>query len=78
MAFYVDCCLVFFFVQTFSTNPYFEDKKLTKAFSFSDEGTTNITGTTITWKEGVVSTIPIPFRSCVSRLFMFSSNASLI
>ncbi|ONK73920.1 uncharacterized protein A4U43_C03F940 [Asparagus officinalis] len=37
---------------TFSPNPYFEDTKLTKAFSFSDEGAVNITGTSIKWKEG--------------------------
>ncbi|KAL5725438.1 Asparagine-rich protein (ARP protein) [Ranunculus cassubicifolius] len=36
----------------FSSNPYFEDEKLTKTFSFSDEGITKITGTTIKWKEG--------------------------
>eukprot|EP00262_Sarcandra_glabra_P009617 TRINITY_DN24069_c0_g1_i1.p1 TRINITY_DN24069_c0_g1~~TRINITY_DN24069_c0_g1_i1.p1 ORF type:complete len:259 (-),score=80.59 TRINITY_DN24069_c0_g1_i1:365-1141(-) len=38
---------------SFSPNPYFENAKLTKIFSFSDEGTTNITGTTIKWKEGM-------------------------
>lgn len=38
---------------SFSPNPYFEDAKLTKTFSFSDEGTTDITGTTIKWKEGM-------------------------
>ncbi|XP_058096523.1 NAP1-related protein 2-like isoform X2 [Magnolia sinica] len=37
----------------FSPNPYFEDTKLTKTFSFYDEGTTKITGTTIKWKEGM-------------------------
>ncbi|XP_068641700.1 NAP1-related protein 2-like [Aristolochia californica] len=37
----------------FSPNPYFEDTKLTKTFSFSDEGITKITGTTIKWKEGM-------------------------
>ncbi|PIA57449.1 hypothetical protein AQUCO_00600286v1 [Aquilegia coerulea] len=37
----------------FNSNPYFEDTKLTKTFSFSDEGTTKITGTTINWKEGM-------------------------
>lgn len=37
----------------FSPNPYFEDTKLTKTFSFSDEGTTKITGTAIKWKEGM-------------------------
>lgn len=38
---------------TFSPNPYFEDTKLTKAYHFSDEGTANITGTAIKWKEGM-------------------------
>ncbi|KAJ6828215.1 NAP1-related protein 2-like isoform X2 [Iris pallida] len=35
----------------FSTNPYFEDTKLTKTYTFLDEGTTNVTGTSIKWKE---------------------------
>ncbi|WOK97600.1 hypothetical protein Cni_G06308 [Canna indica] len=37
----------------FSTNPYFEDTFLTKIYSFFDDGTTNVTGTTIKWKEGM-------------------------
>uniref|UniRef100_A0A5B6Z912 Putative NAP1-related protein 2 n=1 Tax=Davidia involucrata TaxID=16924 RepID=A0A5B6Z912_DAVIN len=37
----------------FTPNPYFEDTKLTKTFTFFDEGTTKITGTTIKWKEGM-------------------------
>lgn len=37
----------------FKPNPYFEDTKLTKTFTFSDEGTTKITGTYINWKEGM-------------------------
>ncbi|XP_010258384.1 PREDICTED: NAP1-related protein 2-like [Nelumbo nucifera] len=37
----------------FNPNPYFEDTKLTKTFTFFDEGTTKITGTTIKWKEGM-------------------------
>ncbi|KAH7532634.1 hypothetical protein FEM48_Zijuj04G0042400 [Ziziphus jujuba var. spinosa] len=39
----------------FNENPYFEDAKLTKAFTFFDEGTTKITGTTIKWKEGAAA-----------------------
>lgn len=42
-------------MQNFSSNPFFEDKKLSKTYSFSDEGTTTITGTTIKWKEGMVT-----------------------
>lgn len=38
---------------TFKPNPYFEDTKLTKTFTFFDEGTTKITGTNIKWKEGM-------------------------
>ncbi|KAB1223291.1 NAP1-related protein 2 [Morella rubra] len=34
-------------------NPYFEDTKLTKTFTFYDEGTTKISGTNIKWKEGM-------------------------
>ncbi|XP_042502647.1 NAP1-related protein 2-like [Macadamia integrifolia] len=37
----------------FNPNPHFEDTKLTKTFTFFDEGTTKITGTTIKWKEGM-------------------------
>ncbi|XAR51747.1 hypothetical protein NMG60_11006466 [Bertholletia excelsa] len=37
----------------FKSNPYFEDTKLTKTFTFLDEGTTKITGTDIKWKEGM-------------------------
>ncbi|EHA8590258.1 NAP1-related protein 2 [Cocos nucifera] len=37
----------------FSPNPYFEDTSLKKTYSFFDEGTTNITSTTIRWKEGM-------------------------
>ncbi|KAG0476214.1 hypothetical protein HPP92_013055 [Vanilla planifolia] len=37
----------------FSTNPYFEDKSLTKTYAFSDEGTACITGTAIKWKTGI-------------------------
>ncbi|KAA8540960.1 hypothetical protein F0562_024902 [Nyssa sinensis] len=38
---------------SFNTNPYFEDTKLTKTFTFLDEGTTKITATSIKWKEGM-------------------------
>ncbi|KAJ8423495.1 hypothetical protein Cgig2_019367 [Carnegiea gigantea] len=37
----------------FSPNPYFEDTKLTKTFTFLDEGTTKVTATSIKWKEGM-------------------------
>ncbi|KAG5230016.1 NAP1-related protein [Salix suchowensis] len=37
----------------FESNPYFEETKLTKSFSFHDEGTTEITATPINWKEGM-------------------------
>lgn len=36
----------------FSPNSYFEDTKLTKTFTFLDEGTTKVTATSIKWKEG--------------------------
>lgn len=41
------------FTFNFNANPYFEDTKLTKTFTFFDEGTTKITGTNIKWKEGM-------------------------
>ncbi|GKB95347.1 NAP1-related protein 2-like protein isoform X1, partial [Tanacetum coccineum] len=37
----------------FSPNSYFEDAKLTKTFTFTDDGTTKITATPIKWKEGM-------------------------
>ncbi|KAL8457420.1 hypothetical protein ACS0TY_034511 [Phlomoides rotata] len=37
----------------FSPNPYFEDNKLTKTFTFSEDGSTIITATPIKWKEGM-------------------------
>ncbi|GLU12358.1 hypothetical protein SLE2022_290430 [Rubroshorea leprosula] len=37
----------------FNPNPYFEDTKLTKTFTFSDEEGTKITSTQIKWKEGM-------------------------
>ncbi|XP_073010860.1 NAP1-related protein 2-like [Typha latifolia] len=40
-------------IFNFLPNPYFEDTKLIKTYSFTEEGTTNINGTTIKWKEGV-------------------------
>ncbi|CAE5964129.1 unnamed protein product [Arabidopsis arenosa] len=36
----------------FNSNPFFEDAKLTKTFTFLEEGTTKITATPIKWKEG--------------------------
>ncbi|EOA35614.1 hypothetical protein CARUB_v10020829mg [Capsella rubella] len=36
----------------FNSNPFFEDAKLTKTFTFFEEGTTKITATPIKWKEG--------------------------
>ncbi|XP_047327642.1 NAP1-related protein 2-like [Impatiens glandulifera] len=37
----------------FNPNPYFEDSKLTKTFTFLDEGTIKTTATSIKWKEGM-------------------------
>uniref|UniRef100_A0A2N9J4X8 NAP1-related protein 2 n=1 Tax=Fagus sylvatica TaxID=28930 RepID=A0A2N9J4X8_FAGSY len=38
----------------FNPNPYFEDSKLTKTFTYADdEGATKITATSIKWKEGM-------------------------
>ncbi|XP_020586704.1 NAP1-related protein 1-like [Phalaenopsis equestris] len=37
----------------FSTNPYFEETKLSKTYTFFEDGTTDIAGTTIKWKEGM-------------------------
>jgi template-activating factor I len=47
--------------QTFSENPYFEDKELTKTYAFADDGTTTINATSIKWKEGMVL---CSFKSC--------------
>ncbi|CAN6572061.1 unnamed protein product [Malus baccata var. baccata] len=37
----------------FNDNPYFEDTKLTKTFTYIDGQTTKITGTPVKWKEGM-------------------------
>jgi len=37
----------------FRANPYFNDAKLTKVFSFSDDGTTSVSGTQPKWKAGM-------------------------
>ncbi|KAI4326641.1 hypothetical protein MLD38_031931 [Melastoma candidum] len=37
----------------FRPNPYFEDAKLVKTFTFLDEGSTKVTATPIKWKEGM-------------------------
>ncbi|PKA59448.1 hypothetical protein AXF42_Ash016471 [Apostasia shenzhenica] len=37
----------------FDTNPFFEDTKLSKTYTFFDDGTTKITGTSIQWKDGM-------------------------
>ncbi|XBI92658.1 hypothetical protein VPH35_029665 [Triticum aestivum] len=37
----------------FSSNPYFEDTKLTKTCSFSDDGKITVKATTINWKDGM-------------------------
>ncbi|CAJ2664541.1 unnamed protein product [Trifolium pratense] len=36
----------------FNPNPFFENSKLSKTFTFLEEGTTKITATPIKWKEG--------------------------
>ncbi|CAH9095820.1 unnamed protein product [Cuscuta epithymum] len=38
---------------SFKPNPYFEDTKLTKSYTFHEDGTTKITATPIKWKEGM-------------------------
>ncbi|KAL2347916.1 hypothetical protein Fmac_001916 [Flemingia macrophylla] len=38
--------------ENFNPNPYFENEKLTKAFTILEDGTTKITTTPIKWKEG--------------------------
>ncbi|KAF8703336.1 hypothetical protein HU200_032134 [Digitaria exilis] len=38
---------------TFASNPYFEDKKLTKMYSMSDDGTITVKATSIKWKSGM-------------------------
>lgn len=38
---------------TFKPNPYFEDTKLFKNYTFQEDGTTKIAATNIKWKEGM-------------------------
>ncbi|KAL0544729.1 hypothetical protein IC582_019851 [Cucumis melo] len=39
-------------LQSFNENPYFEDRKLEKTYTFFEDGAIKITGTTIKWKDG--------------------------
>ncbi|KAL3525939.1 hypothetical protein ACH5RR_014311 [Cinchona calisaya] len=48
-----DVKLGYSIIFNFKPNPYFEDTKLMKTFTFLDEGTTKMTGTAINWKEGM-------------------------
>jgi len=58
MASLVFSCLLILNWQNFSENPYFEDTKLTKTYSFADDGTTTIKASQIKWKEGMVLLFP--------------------
>ncbi|WOL17141.1 NAP1-related protein 2 isoform X2 [Canna indica] len=40
-------------IFNFSNNPYFEDTKLIKTYSLTDDGTSSVSGTAIKWKEGM-------------------------
>ncbi|CAI0401605.1 unnamed protein product [Linum tenue] len=57
----------------FESNPYFEDTKLTKTFTFLDEGTTEITATPIKWKEGMQMHNVILVSSSIHDLFLLCS-----
>lgn len=56
--------------QNFNDNPYFEDTKLTKTFTYIDGETTKITGTPVKWKEGMVFTA---FATLALVFFFLSS-----
>ncbi|KAL0908494.1 hypothetical protein M5K25_022991 [Dendrobium thyrsiflorum] len=58
----------------FSPNPYFENKKLTKTFSFPDPAASVITGATINWKEGLVSAEPSNYKWTGGEVIMHCSN----
>ncbi|CAI5464381.1 unnamed protein product [Closterium sp. Yama58-4] len=45
---------------TFAENPYFSNKELTKSYKYMEEGTANVEGTKIEWKEGMDLTAPNP------------------
>ncbi|KAG6578589.1 NAP1-related protein 2-like [Cucurbita maxima] len=40
-------------IFNFNENPYFEDRKLEKTYTFFEDGAIKITGTTILWKDGL-------------------------
>lgn len=66
----------FYFYQTFNPNPYFENTKLTKTFTFREEGTTEITATPIKWKEGMVKVFVFAlfwYHFCPFLLYMLIS-----
>ncbi|PAN38507.1 hypothetical protein PAHAL_7G177100 [Panicum hallii] len=61
---------------TFSSNPYFEDKKLTKTYSMSDDGTVTVEATSIKWKAGMVCTKKGEKRLLVDQSFFTWFNAA--
>ncbi|KHN46000.1 Protein SET [Glycine soja] len=54
----------------FNPNPYFENIKLTKTFTFLEEGTAKITATPIKWKmeRGQGNVIKTPFKNDVDEI----------
>ena len=61
--------------KTFSSNPYFEDKKLTKTYSMSDDGTVTVKATSIKWKAGMVlcldnQTICLTYQVPAKRMYL--------
>ncbi|KAG6602492.1 NAP1-related protein 1-like isoform X1 [Cucurbita pepo subsp. pepo] len=47
-----DVKLGYSIILNFNENPYFEDRKLEKTYTFFEDGAIKITGTTIKWKDG--------------------------
>ncbi|CAI5989233.1 unnamed protein product [Closterium sp. NIES-64] len=57
---YKDIKLGYSITFTFAENPYFSNKELTKSYKYTEEGTANVEGTKIEWKEGMDLTAPKP------------------
>ncbi|CAI5949619.1 unnamed protein product [Closterium sp. NIES-65] len=57
---YKDIKLGYSITFTFAENPYFSNKELTKSYKYTEEGTANVEGTKIEWKEGMDLTAQKP------------------
>lgn len=59
--------IILIVLQNFNSNPYFKNTKLSKTYTFLEDGPTKITASTIQWTEGRVS-CQFSIKRCTSFL----------